>query len=167
MSSDSETKEYELIETDKDDHIEPATQIAVKRTPVKNEELLSYYHHGVHIGDNKVVHLSGENKTNSKPRKCDKDEFLCGENKLYQVKYHDSVKVLPAQETIRRANKAVEESARWRPYNAISNNCESFATSLKTGESKSVQANNVVAGVSSAFSKLSSWLSSKPKDNED
>lgn len=164
MDSDSETSDYELIGVEKDDDIKPGTQIAVKRTSSTKKNIpFSYYHHGVYTGDNEIVHLSGDSKTDAKPRKCNKDEFLDGEQKLYEVKYNDSVKVFTEEETIQKATEAVEKSADWPPYNPISNNCESFARYLTTGEPKSVQAENVLAEVSDVASLIavSSAVASK------
>ena len=100
-----------------------------------------YYHHGVFMGGYDVVHFSGQNKEDAKPRSCDLYEFLSNsEDKvIYIVKYDDSDKLRPVGETLRYARETLENPNKWPKYHLAGNNCESFATWLKTDKFESVQ----------------------------
>ena len=108
-----------------------------------------YYHHGVYLGGDKVAHFSGENKADAKPCSCDILQFMKGavDQKLYQVEYHNPDLVISIETTLDNAKKAIANPFEWPGYNVIANNCESFATWLKTGKKISAQAVRAVIEV--------------------
>lgn len=144
---------YTLVEINEIGNLPPGTQIAVKGSygnmhpslaiyyPLFSSEEY-YYHHGVYLGNCKVAHFSGENKMDAKPRECDIYKFWKGaeDGKLYHVKYNDTVETLPVQETLKRAREILNQPSKWPGFQLIKNNCESFATWLKTGIKRSAQA---------------------------
>lgn len=83
-----------------------------------------------------VIELQGE--ATAKPKVRPFLEFFRGHDKLYRVRYKDG-ECLPVAETMRRAKEAVEKGNAWPAYSLIANNCESFATLLKTGRAVSKQ----------------------------
>ena len=146
---------YTLVEIDGIKSLQPGTQIAVRcefanlhpslgffYSLISSEKY--YYHHGIYLGDNEVVHFSGNNKDDARPRKCDIFQFINGasgeKKQLYRVQYDENVKLLPQEETLRKAHKVLEEPSKWPGYQIIQNNCESFARWLKTNVSWSAQA---------------------------
>ena len=105
----------------------------------------TYYHHGIYDAHNMAVfHFTGENKTNAKPQKSDFTVFFAGHKELYRVVYEGNEKCLPVQEVMRRAEDAVKRPTSWPGYDIIKNNCETFASYLKTGEKYSKQAYEAV-----------------------
>ena len=166
---------YTLVEVDGIKSLQPGTQIAVRcefanlhpslgfffYSLISSEKY--YYHHGIYLGDNEVVHFSGNNKHDACPRKCDILQFINGasgeKKQLYRVQYDENVELLPQEETLRKAQKVLEEPSKWPGYQIIKNDCESFARWLKTNVSWSAQATMaaikiiplvaVVSGVSS------------------
>ena len=101
----------------------------------------TYFHHGIYDPNNVVVyHFTGDNKASAKPKKSDFTEFFAGHKQLYRVVYEKNEECLPDHEVIERAELAVKLSSSWPDYHIIGNNCESFATVLKTGKSYSKQA---------------------------
>ena len=58
---------------------------------------------------------------------------------LSQVVYRNTATVLRAHDTLVRANKVLERPEKWPKFHIIYNNCETFATWLKTGQGFSVQ----------------------------
>eukprot|EP00112_Aurelia_sp_Birch-Aquarium-sp1_P026544 Seg9474.1 transcript_id=Seg9474.1/GoldUCD/mRNA.D3Y31 product="Phospholipid-metabolizing enzyme A-C1" protein_id=Seg9474.1/GoldUCD/D3Y31 len=147
-------------------HLEPVTlgdlnhgdHIAVKR---KFEELVPafaadlvtpfvtedgcYCHHGIFINDHidklAVIDFSGQTKTDAKPRLRQIMEFLsgCSDGDLFRVVYEDPSEYFSVDETVRKAREAVEQGNTWPSYHIFNNNCESFATFMKTGKAVSVQ----------------------------
>ena len=67
-----------------------------------------YWHHGIYIGDYKVIDLGGNDKKSSKPRKIDLLEFMDGscDKKLYRINYREGA-CLPVEETVRMAKDVV------------------------------------------------------------
>ncbi|WP_321328446.1 lecithin retinol acyltransferase family protein [uncultured Ilyobacter sp.] len=92
-----------------------------------------YYHHGIDLGNNSVIHYTGEpgKKSNASVKRTSMTEFLNG-GKLEIVNYSE---YLDNEATVLRAAQLVGESN----YNLFFNNCEHFATYCKLGKSKSVQ----------------------------
>jgi hypothetical protein len=131
------------------------TQIAVKRSIRDFNPLFArflyplvfgkmyYYHHGVYVGHGQVVHFHGENKANAKPRECHIEEFRSGsedDEAIFKVVYGNEVTVLPVDDTVNMAKEMAEDPQMWKKYNVMVNNCETFATWLKTGVKDSAQA---------------------------
>lgn len=144
---------YTLVEIEEISDLTPGTQIAVKGSFKNLHSSLKffyplfspneyYYHHGVYLGECKVAHFSGENKADAKPRSSDILQFMRGavDQKLYRVEYHNPHLLIPIQATLDFAEKVIEHPSVWPGYSLVKNNCESFATWLKTGEKISAQA---------------------------
>ena len=110
-----------------------------------------YYHHGVYLGECKVAHFAGANKTDAKPCLYDIFQFWKSavDGKLYRVEYDEdtSQKMLDVEDTLRKAEEALAEPDQWPGYNIIHNNCESFAYWFKTGMKWSAQASAAVSQV--------------------
>ena len=148
-----EFPKYTLYEVDEISNLDPGTQIAVKGSFKNLHPSLKffyplfsfgefYYHHGVYLGECKVVHFSGENKADAKPRSCDIYKFWKSavDQKLYRVEYDNPDLVVSIKATLDYAKKVIESPSVWPGYSIIANNCESFATWLKTGKKISAQA---------------------------
>ena len=101
----------------------------------------TYFHHGIFDKENLVVYdVSGVSKANARPQRRDFTQFFAGHTKLYRVVYEYGEQCLPVDEVMKRANDAVQNQSSWPGYHIIMNNCESFATFLKTGRQNSEQA---------------------------
>jgi hypothetical protein len=131
----------------------------------------SYYHHGIDIGDNKVIHLTGPRKKDAKVIETSLDEFLNGG--VLEVweyitfidilrNYHSDMKsefgqphwMLPLldeeriseiEARIKDTDRTVAEARKYlgrRGYNLFSDNCEHFAVFCKTGLAVSLQSIN-------------------------
>ena len=101
----------------------------------------TYYHHGIYDKENMAVyHFTGVDKANAKPQKSDFTDFFAGHTQLYRVEYEDNEQCLPVDEVMKNAEDAVNRSSTWPGYDLIKNNCESFASYLKTGKAYSKQA---------------------------
>lgn len=104
-----------------------------------------YFHHGIYIGDNTVVHFTGEPfyKLEAKIRRSTIFVFLeGGEAELVQYG-----KCQPIDYTIKIAESHIGKSG----YNLVFNNCEHFATFCKTGKAKSEQVNDAVTSTSTTL----------------
>lgn len=100
-----------------------------------------YFHHGIFDKENLAVYdVSGESKANARPQRRDFTQFYAGHTKLYRVVYEYGERCLPVDEVMKRAEDAVKQQSSWSGYHIITNNCESFATYLKTGRRYSQQA---------------------------
>ncbi|WP_163468191.1 lecithin retinol acyltransferase family protein [Fusobacterium sp. IOR10] len=110
----------------------------------------AYYHHGIDVGNGKIIHYTGEpgKKINASIEITSINEFLNG-GKLEIVKYS---KCLSETETISRAFELIGE----KNYNLFFNNCEHFANYCKVGETKSEQVNNMKYGTGTAASTVMS-----------
>ena len=105
----------------------------------------TYFHHGIFDKENLAVYdVSGDNKANARPQRRDFTEFFAGHSKLYRVVYEHGEQCLPVDKVMKRAKDAVEEQRSWAGYHIIKNNCESFATYLKTDHLYSEQAYKAV-----------------------
>jgi len=114
----------------------PGDHISVKR------KSRFYTHHGIYIGDRKVIHTTGSlrEKVDPEVRETDLSRFLKG-GILKRPVYE---KRLPASETIRIAKEQLSN----KNFSMIWNNCEHFATYCATGKKKSRQTKGVLAGLS-------------------
>ncbi|CAB4041096.1 Hypothetical predicted protein [Paramuricea clavata] len=144
---------YKLVEIEELGELLAGTQIAVQSLFENLDPSLKffypllssdkyYYHHGVYLGNCKVIHFSGTSQDDAEVGKCDIFQFQKGavDRKLYQVEYDDLTQLLPVQETLEKAKDVLEDPTKWPGYQIIYNNCESFATWLKTGQVISAQA---------------------------
>jgi hypothetical protein len=141
-----------LVEIEEFGKIKCGTQIAVKRSFEKLHKSLKvfyravssekyFYHHGVFIHDDHVVHFAGESKAEAKPRTCSLLQFFrdAEDGKLYQVNYDDPSAVLPVEETAKNIAAVLSNPEKWPEYDPLKNNCETFATWLKTAKRHSNQ----------------------------
>lgn len=114
-----------------------ADHIAVERNCSELTPLLcpllrdgKYFHHGIFDKRNKqVIEFHGEtkNKDNARVQRRHISDFVDG-GCLYRVVHENC---LPVEDTFLLANEVLEGS--WPRYDLIKNNCETFATYLKTG----------------------------------
>ena len=151
---------YKLVEIDEVGNLYAGTQIAVARSTESLHSSLKffypflrnvkyYYHHGVYLGHCKVIHFSGQDKAHAKPRKCDIFQFWQGavDGKLYKVEYNNPNVVYSTEKTLALANEVLANPEKWPGFQIINNNCESFATWLKTGKKISAQVNQAAVRI--------------------
>lgn len=100
-----------------------------------------YAHHGIYVGDGKVIHFAGSIREKSDPvvHEAALSQFLKG-GILRRRDYRER---LAASETIEIAR---EQLAGGR-YSMIWNNCEHFATTCATGKKKSRQVRRALSGL--------------------
>lgn len=107
-----------------------------------------YSHHGIDMGDDTVIHFSGEPFRRKHARICrvGLEEFQSG-GQLELVRHRDVGRTLAA------AAEAAESCLSGRTYCLWSNNCEHFASWCRTGRHESGQvrrALRVAGGVAGA-----------------
>lgn len=90
-----------------------------------------YTHHGVYIGDNKLIHYSGEPGVSGKVTEITLEKFA--KHNLFWVYEHEDA--LPAKEIVSRAKSRLGEEN----YDLEENNCEHFAHWCCSGQSWSNQ----------------------------
>lgn len=101
-----------------------------------------YAHHGIYMGDGRVIHFSGSVKEKTYPKVVETDlsRFLKG-GILRRRNYKER---LSASETIRIAKaQLIDEN-----YSMVWNNCEHFATYCITEKKKSWQVRRALSGLS-------------------
>ena len=96
-----------------------------------------------------MIDFSGETERDAKPRLRQLMEFLSGssDKDLFRVVYEDAGECFSVNETVRKAREAVQRGNSWPSYHLFTNNCESFATFMKTGKAVSAQAIRGIKGV--------------------
>ena len=112
----------------------------------------AYTHHGVYVGDGKVVHFDGEplRGRDAAIRLVDLHVFERGA----RSRVVDAASPLDPAAVLERAFEALGEG--WGPYRLLVRNCEHFATWCRRGEVRSRQVRRgvastlVVAGVTTA-----------------
>jgi hypothetical protein len=99
-----------------------------------------YYHHGIHIGDFKVIHYTegGGSVSKGKVKKTSLKRFLDGATKLDIVKHENPI--FSPEEIIERAKSRIDED----DYSLFSNNCEHFCNWCIEGVAESEQVQTVV-----------------------
>ena len=104
-----------------------------------------YFHHGIYIGDNKVIDFGGNSKSDAKPRKINILEFLSSscDSKLYRVN-EDTRSKSDVASILARAFEMLTDPSKWPEYNVFFNNCESFANYLKYGKASTEQGKNAL-----------------------
>lgn len=114
----------------------PGDHIYVRRTR------RLYKHHGIYVGDGKVINVTGSirEKVDPEVRETDLSRFLKG-GTLKRREYKER---LPASETLRIARRHISDKS----YSMIWNNCEHFATYCATGKRMSRQVRKAVSGLS-------------------
>lgn len=99
-----------------------------------------YDHHGIYIGDDKVIHYSGLSNGISKGGICETTLFdFSGDKQQVGVIAHSNAAYLP-QDIVQRAIKKIGEN----DYNVVTNNCEHFTNWCVTGVKESKQVQSVV-----------------------
>lgn len=104
-----------------------------------------YEHHGIDLGDGRVVHFGepGKDPANKPIRITDMEEFRGNGYRIKVVPYKPG-KALDPEESARIALAAVGRKG----YNLAFNNCEHFATFCKTGRKNSRQVWRAALGMS-------------------
>ncbi len=125
-----------------EEDLNPGDHIYVKRRG------LLYSHHGIYVGNGKVVHYTGAEKEKKDPLVINTtiEGFLKGG----RLRRHDYRKRLSYSETLTLIKKHISENSYSLPFN----NCEHFATYCATGKKKSRQVHRAVgalAGVTLAL----------------
>jgi len=107
---------------------------------------LLYTHHGIDLGDGRIVHFGepGLDASQAAVRITGMDEFL-KEGRPIVVEYAPG-KCLDPEESVDLALAEVGEKG----YNLAFNNCEHFATYCKTGNKNSRQVWRAVLGMTAA-----------------
>ena len=118
--------------------LSPGDHISVRRAD------RFYTHHGIYIGERRVIHLNGSmrEKVDPEVRETDLSRFLKGG----MLRRRDHKRRLPASETVRIAKEQLSNGS----YSMIWYNCEHFATYCATGRKKSRQVKRAVSGLSIA-----------------
>ena len=146
--------------------LSPGAHIAVKRQapPSFPDEVTPdgdgyYTHHGIYVknpeGRDTVIHFWGERKSSAKVCSWDLEQFRSYgvDNELYEAQY--KVRPLALQKTVEMAWKELSSPTKEWKYNLRTENCETFATYLKTGRGFSPQAQksgwNILTWVSIGF----------------
>lgn len=112
--------------------IHPGAQISdcklgdhLKRT---GKPIPVYSHHGIYIGDGKVMHYSGPSD-NAKIRIVTLEEFAKGQTVIIVPKY-ESALLVSREEAVSRAWRRYGE----KNYNLMLNNCENFVRWCRAGD---------------------------------
>jgi hypothetical protein len=108
------------------EYLKPGDHIASSR--------LGYWHHGIYVGDGRVVHYAGfaTSLRGGPVQEISLDEFALGG--VFVVVNQSSPKYL-AGEVVNRAHSRLGENR----YSVFANNCEHFCTWCVTGQSHSMQ----------------------------
>eukprot|EP00736_Rhodelphis_marinus_P009500 Rmarinus@m.29263 len=108
---------------------------------------IQYYHHGIYVGENAVIHYSGPampwNTEGPKLKfaqimKTNFEAFL-GRSSMLDVEVVEHINPFPVEKVIQLAEKFVGR----KEYNLFWNNCEHFATFCKIGKGHSTQIESV------------------------
>ncbi|MGP8435011.1 lecithin retinol acyltransferase family protein [Paraburkholderia fungorum] len=107
-------------------YLKPGDHIAARRH--------GYWHHGIYVGDGRVVHYAGFSTSlrGGPVQEISLDEFALG-GELVVV--NQSLPKYLAGEIVKRAHSRLGESR----YSVFANNCEHFCTWCVTGQSQSMQ----------------------------
>ncbi len=102
---------------------------------------IAYTHHGIYIGNGKVIHCSDDNGVEA----ISLDQFRQG--KQLRVRHYDKSSY-SLNERVKRAKSRLSENN----YNLVTNNCEHFATWVSSGKHESKQVKNIATAVTSGVS---------------
>jgi hypothetical protein len=102
-----------------------------------------YVHHGIYMGDGKVIHFTGSVREKKDPRVQETD--LSGFLKGGILSRRDYEERLRALETVTVAKNQLSDCS----YSVLWNNCEHFATYCATGKRKSWQVRKAFSGLGS------------------
>ena len=103
--------------------------------------LMAYTHHGIYVGEGRVIHFDGEPFLGrpARIRETGLDAFLNGGRPI-SVRRRDP---LPPSEVVLRAERALQSG--FGAYRVFFRNCEHFATWCKLGRRQSWQVRRGVA----------------------
>ena len=112
-----------------------------------------YYHHGIFIEPHHVTHQEWLFTDSHLTRACKEDinelmRSISVDGTIYKVAC-DQRNSLPVDEVIKRGEEMVSAGV-LEQFNIVTNNCETFATFLKTGKRTSSQVHNVCQLVKTA-----------------
>lgn len=125
---------------------------------IRVQRKIGYFHFGIYIGHNKVIHFSADkddsifDNTNIKIQKCKLEDFLRGDTLEVNYPYSGFYK---RWVVCRRAKKKLgDKYFNDRAYDLLENNCEHFANYCYYGVSVSDQSDAVNKGPVGIFSRL-------------
>ena len=129
--------------------LKPGDHICVRKFCLpRSDALYLYTHHGIYIGENEVVHFSGNrtsDKKTAKIRRGSLQSFKGGAQNIYRYgRKYLFIKALPSGEIVpierldskrivRLANYYANNPQKWPRYDLLRNNCEFFAFDLTLG----------------------------------
>lgn len=132
-----EDKSYSLFKIESNKSLCKGDVIGIKRG--------LYFHYGVYIGDDEVIHYQGDGDVgiNNYVIQTGMDQFMKGQKEFFvldfkhiQEEYRDNFnidnrfeKIYSSKETVERAKSKLYEG----DYSLLFNNCEHFASWCKTG----------------------------------
>lgn len=121
-----------------------------------------YYHHGIFVEPRSIIHQAWPSANVSLTKACKEDimafmNAISVDGVVYKVVCNERSS-LPADEVVQRAEEVVA-SGIVEPFNIVTNNCETFATFLKTGERRSSQVQAVCRKVKAAAPEVFAFLS--------
>lgn len=100
-----------------------------------NFQAYKYYHYGIYIGDNKVIHYSSNGGSIQSAEICVGDmDTSFPKGKYFVLDFSGNAKY-SAEDIIKRAQSRLGEKS----YDLINNNCEHFAVWCKTNNAESYQ----------------------------
>ena len=102
-----------------------------------------YFHYGVYVGDNRVVHFCSTTRNELDAASADIVETSLSEFSKGDIVLEDTQEkpVFNREEIVRRARKSI--GTKLGTYNLLSNNCEHFANWCRCGRSVSTQVRDV------------------------
>lgn len=114
-----------------------------------------YTHHGIYVGEGKVIHYSGSpnNLKNAIVEQTTIEDFakmeIAGKSFTFDLVIKDeSYKKFSREEVVKRAKKRIGE----KEYNLVTNNCETFCNWCISGQNVSNQVIDTVESIESIFS---------------
>lgn len=116
-------------------HLQPGDHIAVPiglalpgRDPAR-----APWHHGIYLGDGKVMHMHGESKEDARVRQDDMSGFLGSGGYKYVAIVQYSAGASAAHNATLELARRLEAAPSGAVYDLLCCNCECFATFCKTG----------------------------------
>lgn len=105
---------------------------------------IKYFHHGIFIShEYGVIDFGGADKDTATVQQVDLFDFVKATSQVFRVIYPEGITCFQPEEVVRRAKLLLNDPKSYPDYNALTNNCEHFATSCKTGVGISLQAMGV------------------------
>lgn len=105
---------------------------------------IKYFHHGIFISlEDGVIDFGGGDKESATVQQVGLRDFAPDASQLFRVIYPEELPCFKPEEVVRRAKLLLNDAKSYPNYNALTNNCEHFATSCKAGVGISLQAPGV------------------------